>query len=150
MRKLYPYLVAVIVGIGMIWYVRSGRTDVAAVVNASTPVSSTTPSPVASTAPETDPTPASSVQTKTGQTVDTAYGPVQVQAVLTNGKLTDIRVLQIPQETPRDREIADFAAPELRQEALSAQSANIDIVSGATYTSTGYIQSLQSALHSKA
>jgi uncharacterized protein with FMN-binding domain len=81
-----------------------------------------------------------------GDTVQTDYGPVQVRITLTGGKLTAVTVLQVPQESPRDQEIAGFAVPQLTQEALAAQSAHIDAVSGATYTSEGYVQSLQSAL----
>jgi uncharacterized protein with FMN-binding domain len=85
-------------------------------------------------------------RTVTGSTVDTRWGPVQVQVTLTDGKITKVTALQLPDGNQRDREINDFAVPQLTQEALSAQSARIDSVSGATYTSDGYIQSLQSAL----
>jgi uncharacterized protein with FMN-binding domain len=84
--------------------------------------------------------------TVTGDAVDTRWGPVQVQAVLSGGKITKVTVLQAPHDNQRDQEINSFALPQLTQEALSAQSAHIDMVSGATYTSYGYIQSLQSAL----
>ncbi|MDH6115512.1 uncharacterized protein with FMN-binding domain [Kitasatospora sp. MAP12-9] len=81
----------------------------------------------------------------TGSVVDTRYGPVQVQAVLTDGKITDITVLQ--QTTGgHSSQIDSYALPQLKSEALAAQSANIDVVSGATYTSNGYAQSLQAAL----
>ncbi|WP_035805742.1 FMN-binding protein [Kitasatospora mediocidica] len=81
----------------------------------------------------------------TGSVVDTRYGPVQVQAVLTAGKITDITVLQ--QTTGgHSSQIDSYALPQLKAEALQAQSANIDVVSGATYTSDGYAQSLQAAL----
>ncbi|HEU5027624.1 MAG TPA: FMN-binding protein [Spirillospora sp.] len=81
-----------------------------------------------------------------GDVIDTRYGPVQVEITTSGGKLKSVRVLQVPSENGRDREIAGFAVPQLTQEALSAGSARIDSVSGATYTSEGYIQSLQSAL----
>lgn len=84
--------------------------------------------------------------TYTGDTVDTRYGPVQVAATLTHGRLTAVRVLQAPSDNDRDREIAAYALPRLTDEALAAQSAHIDAVSGASYTSEGYAQSLQSAL----
>ncbi|MDH6132261.1 uncharacterized protein with FMN-binding domain [Kitasatospora sp. MAA4] len=81
----------------------------------------------------------------TGSVVDTRYGPVQVQAVLTGGKITDVTVLQ--QTTGgHSSQIDSYALPQLKSEALAAQSANIDVVSGATYTSNGYAQSLQAAL----
>ncbi|MBP0457509.1 FMN-binding protein [Streptomyces montanisoli] len=84
--------------------------------------------------------------TWTGTTVDTRYGPVQVSATLQRGRLTKVTVLQVPNGSGRDREIAGYAVPRLTQEALGAQSARIDAVSGASYTSEGYIRSLQSAL----
>lgn len=78
----------------------------------------------------------------TGDTVDTKQGPVQVQVTLTEGRLTAVRVLKgLHEEGPS----AD-AVPQLTQRALAAQTAQIDAVSGATYTSQGYITSLQSAL----
>ncbi|MFI1200100.1 FMN-binding protein (plasmid) [Streptomyces sp. BHT-5-2] len=84
--------------------------------------------------------------TYTGDRVRTRYGTVQVAATVTAGRLTAVKVLQAPSDNDRDREIAGYAVPRLTQEALSAHSAGIDAVSGASYTSAGYIQSLQSAL----
>ncbi|MGW0226732.1 FMN-binding protein [Actinopolymorpha singaporensis] len=81
-----------------------------------------------------------------GETADTPYGPVQVQVTLVGHRITDVTALQLPGGNQRSSEIAGFSAPELRKEALSAQSAHIDSVSGATYTSEGYRTSLQSAL----
>jgi len=81
-----------------------------------------------------------------GRSVDTRYGPVQVEITLSKGRLTAVRVLRAPSENGRDREIAAMALPRLTQEAVAAGSARIDAVSGATYTSKGYITSLQSAL----
>jgi uncharacterized protein with FMN-binding domain len=78
--------------------------------------------------------------------VDTRYGPVQVAVVLAGTKITAINILQVPDQERRDIEINNFAVPVLNQEALAAQSTKIDMVSGATYTSQGYLQSLQSAL----
>ena len=88
----------------------------------------------------------SGTRTVQGSTIDTRWGPVQLQVALTDGKITKVTALQLPDGNQRDREINDFAVPQLTQEALSAQSARIDAVSGATYTSDGYIRSLQSAL----
>ena len=85
-------------------------------------------------------------QTVTGDVAQTRWGPVQVQLVVSAGKVTDVSVLQYPDGNPRDQEINAQALPILVQETLSAQSANIDMVGGATVTSDGYLQSLQSAL----
>ncbi|MEW2120582.1 FMN-binding protein [Streptomyces sp. NPDC005474] len=84
--------------------------------------------------------------TFTGDPIDTQYGTVQVAATLSKGKITAVHVLQAPDQNGRDRQIASYALPRLTDEALGAQSAHIDAVSGASYTSEGYVQSLQSAL----
>jgi uncharacterized protein with FMN-binding domain len=78
--------------------------------------------------------------------VDTRYGPVQVQVVMSGSQLTAVNILQVPNQERRDLEINNYAVPLLNQEALQAQSAQINMISGATYTSQGYLQSLQSAL----
>jgi uncharacterized protein with FMN-binding domain len=71
-----------------------------------------------------------------------------VRVTLKNGKITDVTAVSYPTDNPRDQEINSYAIPQLRREALAAQSAQIDSVSGASYTSDGYKQSLQSALDS--
>ncbi|TQK43404.1 uncharacterized protein with FMN-binding domain [Streptomyces sp. SLBN-118] len=82
----------------------------------------------------------------TGSTMQTKYGPVQVRITLSGDRITEASAVQSPSETPRSREISSTAIPALNQRTLSAQSADIDAVSGASYTSEGYIGSLQSAL----
>ena len=84
--------------------------------------------------------------TVTGSVVQTQWGPVQVQLSLRGGTITKVAVLQHPDGNPRDAQINSYALPILIQETQSQQSAQIDMVSGATVTSTGYLQSLQSAL----
>jgi len=71
---------------------------------------------------------------------------VQVAITVSGGKITNVAVPQYPNNNGRDVEIANYSLPQLITETLSAQSANIDMVSGATYTSEGYLQSLQSAI----
>jgi uncharacterized protein with FMN-binding domain len=85
-----------------------------------------------------------------GRAVTTVYGPVQVRVVERAGKIVAVNILQHPAETAMDIQIGQYAFPRLVGETLTAQSARIDTVSGATYTSGGYIQSLQSALDSGA
>jgi uncharacterized protein with FMN-binding domain len=85
-------------------------------------------------------------RTLTGPTVDTRWGPVQVQLTMTSGKITAITALQLP-AGGRSGRISSIAEPLLRTQALAAQGPNIDGVSGATYTSTAYAQSLQAALN---
>ncbi|MFD7997023.1 FMN-binding protein [Streptomyces mexicanus] len=86
--------------------------------------------------------------TVTGERAQTRWGPVQVRITVRGGRITDVTAVVHPTENPRDQEINSYALPQLRSEALAAQSADIDTVSGATYTSDGYKQSLQSALDS--
>jgi uncharacterized protein with FMN-binding domain len=82
----------------------------------------------------------------TGAAVSTVYGPVQVRVVERARTIVGVSILQHPAETAMDVQIGQYAFPRLVGETLTAQSARIDTVSGATYTSGGYIRSLQSAL----
>jgi FMN-binding domain len=84
--------------------------------------------------------------TVTGAAASTIYGPVQVQIMVKGGKVTAAKAVEYPQDTPRDSQINAFAIPVLDREAASVGTAKIDMVSGATYTSQGYITSLQNAL----
>jgi len=81
-----------------------------------------------------------------GAVARTRWGPVQVQVQIANRRIVDVRVLQQPNGNRTDVEINSYALPQLRQQVLQAQSAQVDGVSGATVTSDGYLQSLQSAL----
>ncbi|WP_369245305.1 FMN-binding protein [Streptomyces sp. R41] len=106
------------------------------------------PSPGTSSGSSSGSTKSTGTKTVTGETVQTRWGPVQVRITLKNGKITDVTAVAYPSDNPKDQEINSYAIPQLRREALAAQSAQIDSVSGATYTSDGYKQSLQSALDS--
>lgn len=81
-----------------------------------------------------------------GKVASTSYGPVQIQLIERSGKIVKVAVLVQPLNTLNDIQIGKFAFPKLISETLTAQTAKIDAVSGATYTSAGYVQSLQSAL----
>jgi len=81
-----------------------------------------------------------------GNVASTAYGPVQIQLIKRNSKIVKVAVLKQPANTLHDIQIGVAAFPKLISETLTAQDGKIDAVSGATYTSAGYIQSLQSAL----
>lgn len=86
-------------------------------------------------------------RTLTGAVEETRYGAVQVQVTVSGRRITDVRAVQLPgADNPRSDQISSYAGPELRAEALQAQSASIDVISGATYTSEGYKASLQTAL----
>jgi uncharacterized protein with FMN-binding domain len=84
--------------------------------------------------------------TFTGSTVQIPFGNVQVQVVVKGGRITDVQPLQMPTAHARSQMISQYVAPMLRQEVLQAQNAQINLVSGATYTSEAYAQSLQAAL----
>ncbi|MFH8772455.1 FMN-binding protein [Streptomyces sp. NPDC017958] len=88
---------------------------------------------------------AAQARTVTGKAVQTQYGTVQVRITVSNGKITKADAVQAPKGGLSDQKTR-LAVPKLNQEAVTAGTANIDSVSGATYTSTGYKQSLQSAL----
>lgn len=87
-------------------------------------------------------------KTVTGPSVFTRFGPVQVQVTIRNGRIAEVSAVQLPFDHPRSAMISQYAAPILHDETLKAQSAQIDTVSGATYTSEGYRESLQAALDS--
>jgi len=89
---------------------------------------------------------ATAAGTYTGDSVMTRWGAVQVAITVADGKITAVQAVEYPQNNARDRQINAYALPVLAQEVTQAQSAQIDVVSGATVTSDGYIQSLQSAL----
>lgn len=82
----------------------------------------------------------------TGETVEMEYGPVQVAIDVQAGKITDVKALQYPVDRPRSQFINAQAIPLLRREVLQAQSANINLISGATFTSNAFAASLQAAI----
>jgi uncharacterized protein with FMN-binding domain len=173
MRKVLLALLLTAVGLGLLLSFKSRPGSGASALGGSTlsgsngsgnSTSATTPAPPSASATPT-PSGGTSTTTKTTTTTTTAktssgaksgtftgaseqtrYGAVQVAAVISGGKLTNVTVLQVPDNGGYEDQIVSVAVPELKSEALSAQSANIQVVSGATYTSQGYAQSLQSAL----
>ncbi len=113
---------------------------------APTPTSSGAAGTSAAPKPSASSTAAPAARTLAGQAVQTRYGIVQVQVVMSGSTIQSVGFLQLTADDPRSEEINSQAAPILVQQTMQAQSANIDGVSGATYTSQGYQQSLQSAL----
>ena len=85
-------------------------------------------------------------RTVTGEAFQTIYGPVQVKIAVAGGRITAASAVEYPQESSRDQQINSYAIPQLNAEAVAAGNAKIDAVSGATYTSGGYIGSLQNAV----
>ncbi len=115
------------------------------------PTPASTPGASPSGAAGASPTPAAGGSglrngTFTGQNAANFFGPVQVQVVVSGGRITDLRTLQQPNDNPQSSYIASVAMPMLRQEVLKAQSTRINIITGATYDSESYAQSVQSAL----
>lgn len=84
--------------------------------------------------------------TYTGAVESTRFGDVQVSVTVTDGTISDVTPLHLTDSDGRSVQISNRAAPVLRQEVLSAQSASVQMVSGATYTSEAYLASLQSAI----
>jgi uncharacterized protein with FMN-binding domain len=121
-----------------------GRTDTGNVAVIEPGVASTA-APQATATPTADTGDATAATTIDGPVVSTRWGPVQVEIVVAEGRLQDVVALQLPTGR-RSGEISTWSEPILRQAALEAQSADIDIVSGATYTSDAYARSLQAAL----
>jgi uncharacterized protein with FMN-binding domain len=131
-------------------YRTSTSTTLPAGVEAAGSTPGTTPSTI--TPPTTTPSTTTRTTTSTytgmvtGTTADTRWGPVQVRATLAAGRITAVDVVQYPTANHKDQEINADAIPTLVQETLEVQSADIDVVSGATVTSDGYLESLQSVL----
>ena len=165
MRKVLLALLLTAVGLGLLLSFRSraatgtttalggsalsagpGTSTSPTTAGAATPSASASASPSASAAKTASAGSGVKNGTFTGTAESNPFGDVQVQAVISGGKLTNVVVLQVPDRGGYEDQIVQVAVPELKSEALSAQSANIDVVSGATYTSQGYAESLQSAL----
>jgi uncharacterized protein with FMN-binding domain len=111
------------------------------------PSPSAMPSPSATPSPSPSPSASAVLNgTFTGADFPNRFGDVQVRVVISNKHITDVQAVQLPTDRAESAYISQQAGPWLRTEALQAQSANIDIISGATYTSQSYVQSLESAL----
>ena len=110
--------------------------------------SSSVTTPSSTETPNASATPSSRYKdgSYTGSVDDAQWGVVQVKAVITNGKITDVQFLQYPNDRNRSKDINSYADPQLSSEAIQAQSANVDIVTGATDSSDAFIQSLSDAL----
>jgi uncharacterized protein with FMN-binding domain len=156
MRRITLTMVSTIAGLVLLFSYRTstsgpGGGSTAQPVGIVGPATSGAPDPSGSSAtspasggpPAT--TPRSGTLTVNGSAIDDGFGVVQVQVKISAGKIVDVSTLSQPQDGHSQR-INSVALPQLRQEALKAQSANIDTVSGATVTSEAYAQSLQAAL----
>ena len=127
---------------------QSGGSSSPPVLPTSAPVTSPAPKPKPAPTPAPAPAPKGQYNNGSydGSTADALYGNLQVQAIISGGKLTDIKFLQYPSDGGHTKEVTDYALPRLKQEAIAGQTANVDIVSGATMTSEAFRQSLADAL----
>ena len=144
MRRITLWLFSTVAALVLLFSYRTStnHSGTAPVAAAAAPTGAATPTPSSSS---TSPT-SSGTKTYRGSVAQTWWGPLQVTITVTHGTITDVAVPTYPNSNRRDEEINAYALPVLRQETLSAQSADIDSVSGATVTSDGYKQSLQAAL----
>jgi uncharacterized protein with FMN-binding domain len=144
-------------GVGTDAVAASSTSSTVAPATSSSGSSSASSSPSASAAtPTPTPTPSASASTTStapvvvnGAVENTRFGPVQVQVTFVGTKITAVKTLQSPSDDGRSVSINSRATPMLEQEVLASQSAQIDTVSGATYTSDGYVQSVQSAIDNR-
>ena len=123
-----------------------GASSSAPSAGSSAPSSSSPSSTSGSSSGSSSGSASSPTRTYTGSVAQTRWGPVQVKITVQDGKISKVTVLQQPNGNPKDVAINDNALPILISNTLNAQSANIDMVSGATVTSEGYLESLQAAL----
>ena len=130
-----------------------GSSSLPSTMNQPATSSTLTSSPLPTDQPQTQPiSPAVSKGfykdgTYKGPEIDAYYGLVQVQATIQSGKLANVQFLEFPSDRRTSVEINNIAVPYLQQEAIQAQSANVDIISGATLTSEAFMMSLQNALN---
>jgi uncharacterized protein with FMN-binding domain len=147
MRRVIPVILATAGGAALVASFHT-TPEAGGVVAQATPSSTTlepsTTRPTSRLRPITTTTVAT--LTLDGSVIQTRFGPVQVRATVRGRSLLDVQAMQLPSAHPRSAEISRQAEPMLREEALSAQSAQINIISGASYTSAGYRESLQAAL----
>jgi uncharacterized protein with FMN-binding domain len=155
-RRVAPVIIATLLGLGLLATFKTSpsssvRHIATTPATSRPPASAPPPSNSGATAPPgtsgtTTPTTSGATKSFDGDVVSNQYGDVQVRVTVSGEQVTDIQALQMPSDRPRSAYISEQAEPLLREEALQAQSAQIDIVSGATFTSESYAQSLQSAL----
>ena len=148
MRRAAPVLLATASGLALLasFHTSPATTGLAAAAASSTESTVGTTTTTGRRSTTTGPTTTIAIRTVDGPTVATKWGPVQVRLTVQGSRILDVQALQLPSSHPRSNEISQQAAPLLRSEALQAQSARINILSGASYTSVGYANSLQGAL----
>jgi uncharacterized protein with FMN-binding domain len=146
MRRIVLWLASTITIVVLLfgYHTSTNKTSSAATTNSTR--SPTTTSAGGKTTGSSPSSSSTKIETYTGSVAQTRWGPVQVKITVEGNKITKVTVLQQPNGNRKDQEINDYALPILISDTVSAQSADIDMVSGATVTSEGYVQSLQAAL----
>ncbi|MEO7448883.1 MAG: FMN-binding protein [Humibacillus sp.] len=148
MRRIVIWAMSTVTVLVLLFSYSTSRSSVVATAE-TRPVGSATSKAAARAtpgAPTTAAAPSPATKTYSGDAVDTRFGPVQVQIIVAGGTITAVDVLQVPMSDRHDQMINSQAVPIYNDETVRAQSASIDVVSGATYTWQGYTQSLQSAI----
>lgn len=150
MKKAFIGLAVLVTLVGYSLFVRHEQPKISAPSSLTADTSNNNKSSTTSTPPSEEGTSTSTGAYKdgsyTGSTEDAYYGNVQVKATISGGKLTSVTFLDYPHTHSTSVYINQQAMPYLQQEAIKAQSANVNIISGATYTSQAFIQSLSNAL----
>ena len=127
--------------------VASGSDGSSSTTNSGAESTGSSSAPSASAAPAPAPvTPTVADGTYDGAVIDTRYGTVQVQAVISGGQIADVIAVKLTDTDRKSIQISEQVAPMVRDEVLAAQSANVANISGGTYTAQAYLQSLQAAL----
>jgi uncharacterized protein with FMN-binding domain len=148
MRRIVLWLASTVTIVVLLfgYHTSTNKTSAAVTSSASSRATTSSSEPSSSSTSSSSSSNSTKTKTYTGSVAQTQWGPVQVQITIQGGKITKVTVLQQPNGNHKDAEINSYALPILVQDTLSAQSAQIDMVSGATVTSDGYLTSLQSAL----
>jgi uncharacterized protein with FMN-binding domain len=153
MKRIVLWLMSTLTALVLLFGYHTSTSSTAGATGAESSVVAPVPSaagatsaPSAAAAAPSSATSTATSGTVTGDVASTSWGPVQVQVTVANGTVTDVSVVEYPNNNGKDRQINARALPILVQETLEAQSSQIDMVSGATVTSDGYLESLQSAL----
>ena len=151
MRRITLWLFSTVVAVVLLFSYRTSTNSPAPVAAAEAPLppgssSGSSSDSASGSSSGSSPGSSSGAKTYTGRSASTRWGDVQVTITVSGGRITDVRVPVYPNGNRHDEEINAFALPQLTQATLQSQSADIDAVSGATVTSDGYRQSLQSAL----
>ena len=143
-KTIYIILAVAIIGIVAVYFVRDKQTGMADTSQAQSTVQQsnsqqTTVQPTMQATTLKDGTFSGDVDTN-------QFGNVEVSITVSGGKISSVNLIQIPDEDPRSKQISEFATQQLVEATITNQTSDLDTISGATYTSLGYINSLKSAI----